>query len=138
MFSDSFACYFFKHFPQWRGRLSLSQQEQLKTFAQEMTMMQEAADIWKCLESNLFLLHCFSHQVQTITTVSHRKLTPEKMVICWTFSLFLCLIVMLLLREKTSPEISNGLAILLGIFGVCLKNSCQLIGKKIDHTNASD
>jgi hypothetical protein len=124
-FSDIFSSYFFKHFPQWRGRLPSSQQENIKNFAQLITNNQECQTVWHALENNPFLLAYFNQQISALIN-SPLKKRPGWMVMLWAASIFMCLTIAMFFRHNLPAEIFNIIALILGIFGACLKNSCQV------------
>lgn len=124
-FTDTFSCYFYKHFPQWRSLVSLEQQTRIQILAQDLTNKQDCKQIWTCLEEMPFLLNYFTQRVQTILSPP-QKSPYEKMSFMWIGIILFCIGLGFFFREKITSDISNVLCLAIGIFGSCLKTSCQV------------
>ncbi len=124
-FSDVFSSYFYKHFPQWRGLVSLENQMRLRILAQDLTNKQDCKQVWVCLEEMPFLLNYFSQHVQLFLSPPSKP-SYEKMAFIWIGIILLCIGIGVLFREKITSELSNVLCLAIGIFGSCLKTSCQV------------
>lgn len=118
--SDTFAKYFFKHFPQLRGRITPQQQEDVKTFAESITNEQDCQKIWDFLEANPFLLAAFTKQVNFL--MKPKRLLEHLMIFFWVFVIVLCLIMTIYFKHQLPVEILDIVSVVLGIFGFCLKD----------------
>jgi hypothetical protein len=124
-FSDIFSSYFYKHFPQWRGLVSLENQGRFQLLAQDLTNKRDCKEVWTCLEEMPFLLNYFTQNVHLFLSPPAKKL-HDKMPFLWVGIILFCIGLGVFFREKITSELSTLLCLAIGIFGSCLKSSYQI------------
>jgi len=122
-FSDIFSHYFYKHFPQQRGILSIEQQEEIQKTAEQITFKKNHTDVWEEIEANLFLLNTFKKKVKNII---FQERTIKKNTLFLLAILFLFFTSLMYLKDKTNTDNINILSVILNILEDFLKENGSL------------
>lgn len=125
-FSAIFSSYFFKHFPQWQGKVTRTQQESLRTFAQSITSQKECQSIWDGLEKNLFLLQAFYSEVHRFLSGEKKQgMCQEWILLLLTLGLMFCFGVILFKKTLSQEAIKIATYVIDHVFQILLKYMTQ-------------
>ncbi len=121
--SPVFLSFFYKHFPQLKGRLSKDQLSHLRSFAGFITHKTSDEDIWAILESHAGLLHGFGLIVESFLPYIRVSRRPEFLLILSMIGLLASLALVLVFEESLTSVVMNMVSFAMGVFGTCLKES---------------
>ena len=120
-FSDTFAHYFYKNFPQYKKKLSIHQEEKIQKLAEHMTFKKNHQELWESMESNLFLLSELTNRIKPVINKNNPR--NERMIFLTSAFLLICFL-SILFKKKVDAEVIGTLSGILNIFGACLKDVC--------------
>ncbi len=119
-FSPEHRDFFYRHFPQWKGKLHKEQEKMIQDFIGDFTMCSDATQAWTMIESNLMLMFMFYGFVHDVINPGPQH--QKRHLMMWLIGFVTTLATALTFQDKIPSEYVSGLSALIGAMAIILKN----------------